>query len=41
MYIENRYFGEEELATVDQTTFNQAKTNLKTIFENLLEWIDQ
>lgn len=41
MYIENRYFGEEELATVDQTTFNQAKTNLKTIFENLLEWTDQ
>lgn len=40
MYIEDRYFGEEELKTADTATFTQAKTNLQTIFANLLERIN-
>lgn len=39
MYIENRYFGEEELSGVDVGTFTTAKNSLQSIFMELLNYI--
>lgn len=39
MYIENRYFGEEELTGVDVGTFTTAKNSLQSIFLNLLSYL--
>lgn len=39
MYIENRYFGEEELSGVDVGTFTTAKNSLQNIFMELLNYI--
>lgn len=39
MYIENRYFGEEELTGVDAGTFTTAKNSLQSIFMELLNQI--
>lgn len=40
MYIENRYFGEEELSGVDVGTFTTAKNSLQSIFLNLLGYLN-
>lgn len=40
MYIENRYFGEEELTGVDVGTFTTAKNSLQSIFLNLLNYMN-
>lgn len=39
MYIENRYFGEEELTGVDVGTFTTAKNNLQNIFMSFLNYV--
>ncbi len=39
MYVENRYFGEEELTGVDVGTFTTAKNSLQSIFMELLNYI--
>ena len=39
MYIENRYFGEEELSGVDVGTFTTAKNSLQSIFMEVLNYI--
>lgn len=39
MYIENRYFGEEELNSVDVGTFTTAKNSLQSIFLSLLNYV--
>lgn len=40
MYIENRYFGEEELSGVDVGTFTTAKNSLQNIFLSLLNYVN-
>ena len=39
MYIENRYFGEEELTGVDVGTFTTAKNSLQSFFMEILNYI--
>ncbi len=39
MYIENRYFGEEELSGVDVGWFTTAKNSLQNIFTSLINYV--
>ncbi|KRN98749.1 N-formylglutamate amidohydrolase [Companilactobacillus kimchiensis] len=40
MYIENRYFGEEELSGVNVGTFTTAKNSLQSIFLSLFDYVN-
>ena len=38
-YIQNRYFGKEELPDIDEKTFSQCKWKMKAVFSELKEWL--